>query len=87
MTVVCDGCRVQCETKDAMLVRDYNHQVRYCTVCTEIYRTFVASCQAHEKVLQHDLDIYIRDLRVALPLKLAPMDLCPAPELEMNSAS
>ena len=71
----CDGCDRAPDKLNFIAL--YGHTMRYCVECVEIWNGFAAACEAEAKRVQQVLDLWERDTRSRLPLKLTPLDLPP----------
>lgn len=75
--MTCDGCTQLFDPATLTYVHDYNHEVRYCVACVEVYTTFVRTCQAEEIIRQRALDLWMIERRTHVPLRTMPIDFPP----------
>jgi hypothetical protein len=71
----CDGCDRHINSEDITFHHLFGHVMRYCAECTDIWINFKAACEAQAQKLNAQLDMWEKDMRDQLPLRLTPLDL------------
>lgn len=73
--MLCDGCRREFESTGIGYTAALGHVMRYCQECMAVWTEFKAACEAESKRLNRLLDLWEKDTRSRLPLKLTPLDM------------
>ena len=76
--VTCDGCQTAHDPKATPtpfhIIVEQGVQVRYCDDCATIWSEFDAAQNAMAARYQRQLDAWVAETRVRLPLKVTPLD-------------